>query len=197
MFGFGWNSRGAMYSKCCLLSQTERCFGKKPCCSFLVFSGAYFRALVRLIVEKVEDKWRGVFSSRGCLGCFTKPTLIIAVDEPSKGLKIQGRAVRKSSVSEDIWSSSTLDMDNSALQSQRSISLISTSNQALDPQSTSTSTLNPPEFVNHVGTLHMRVYLEPASIFLNPSLLLRWLTFSSMFGIRRVCMIEQPKPRKL
>ncbi|XP_048332124.1 uncharacterized protein LOC107409467 isoform X3 [Ziziphus jujuba] len=85
----------------------------------------------------------------GCLGCFTKPTLIIAVDEPSKGLKIQGRAVRKSSVSEDIWSSSTLDMDNSALQSQRSISLISTSNQALDPQSTSTSTLNPPEFVNH------------------------------------------------
>lgn len=87
--------------------------------------------------------------SRGCLGCFTKPALVTAVDEPSKGLKIQGRPVRKSSVSEDIWSSSTVDMDTSALQSQRSISSISTANQALNPQSTSISTLKPPEFVNH------------------------------------------------
>ncbi|KAH7524655.1 hypothetical protein FEM48_Zijuj06G0142600 [Ziziphus jujuba var. spinosa] len=108
----------------------------------LVLSHAW--GVLIIFVVKPDSK-----QSRGCLGCFTKPTLIIAVDEPSKGLKIQGRAVRKSSVSEDIWSSSTLDMDNSALQSQRSISLISTSNQALDPQSTSTSTLNPPEFVNH------------------------------------------------
>ncbi|KAK6941663.1 protein of unknown function DUF4050, partial [Dillenia turbinata] len=70
--------------------------------------------------------------SRGCLGCCTKPTPIIAVDEPSKGLKIQGRSVKKASISEDFWSSSTYEMDNSAIQSQRSVSSISTSNQPLN-----------------------------------------------------------------
>ncbi|KAI3870391.1 hypothetical protein MKW92_045262 [Papaver armeniacum] len=68
----------------------------------------------------------------GCLGCCTKPAPIIAVDEPSKGLRIQGRT-----------------MDNSAIQSQRSVSSISTSNQTLDSQSGAGSTSNPPEFVNH------------------------------------------------
>ncbi|KAM7459491.1 hypothetical protein LguiA_036485 [Lonicera macranthoides] len=86
--------------------------------------------------------------SRGCLGCFRKPRLIIAVDEPSKGLKIQGRGVQKPScLSEDFWSSSTFEMDNSAVQSQRSVSSISTSNQPLDTQCGASS--NPPEFINH------------------------------------------------
>ncbi|XP_077211013.1 uncharacterized protein LOC143846465 isoform X2 [Tasmannia lanceolata] len=85
----------------------------------------------------------------GCLGCCTKSTPIIAVDEPSKGLKIQGRSVKKTSISEDFWSTSTYEMDNSGIQSQRSISSISTSNQALDPHSGVASTSNPPEFVNH------------------------------------------------
>lgn len=85
--------------------------------------------------------------SRGCLGCCTKPQLIIAVDKPSKGLKIQGRAVKKSSIPEDIWSSSTYEMDNSAVQSQRSIS--STSNQNLEPHGGRGSTSNPSEFVNN------------------------------------------------
>ncbi|KAI3955467.1 hypothetical protein MKW92_007169, partial [Papaver armeniacum] len=40
-------------------------------------------------------------------------------------------------------------MDNSAIQSQRSVSSISTSNQTLDSQSGACSTSNPPEFVNH------------------------------------------------
>ncbi|GKV03268.1 hypothetical protein SLEP1_g15602 [Rubroshorea leprosula] len=84
--------------------------------------------------------------SRGCFGCFGKDPVITAVDEPSKGLKIQGRPVKKSSISEDFWGTSTGEMDNSTIQSQRSISSISISNQSLDPSS---STSNPSEFVNH------------------------------------------------
>ncbi|KAM0944909.1 hypothetical protein DsansV1_C11g0114021 [Dioscorea sansibarensis] len=84
---------------------------------------------------------------RGCLGCCTKPTPIIAVDEPSKGLRIQGRTVRKPSISEDFWSTSTYEMENSGVQSQRSVSSISTSAQTLDAGSGSSS--NPAEFVNH------------------------------------------------
>lgn len=87
--------------------------------------------------------------SRGCLGCCTKPPFIISVDEPSKGLKIQGHRVKKHSITEDFWSSSTCEMDNSTFPSQRSVSSISTSNQVLDPNSSSGSTSNPPEFVNH------------------------------------------------
>eukprot|EP00262_Sarcandra_glabra_P018494 TRINITY_DN665_c0_g2_i1.p1 TRINITY_DN665_c0_g2~~TRINITY_DN665_c0_g2_i1.p1 ORF type:complete len:161 (-),score=26.58 TRINITY_DN665_c0_g2_i1:240-722(-) len=87
--------------------------------------------------------------SRGCLGCCTKPTPIIAVDEPSKGLKIQGRTINKPTVSEDFWSTSTYEMENSGVQSQRSISSMSTSNQTLDSHSASGSSSNPPEFVNH------------------------------------------------
>ncbi|KAJ8644681.1 hypothetical protein MRB53_006429 [Persea americana] len=84
----------------------------------------------------------------GCLGCCTKATPIIAVDEPSKGLKIQGRTVRKPSLSEDFWSTSTYEMENSGVHSQRSVSSISTSNQISDAHGAG-STSNPPEFVNH------------------------------------------------
>ncbi|XP_057967922.1 uncharacterized protein LOC131157637 isoform X2 [Malania oleifera] len=87
--------------------------------------------------------------NRGCLGCCTKPTPIIAVDEPSKGLKIQGRTVKRGSISEDFWSSSTCEMDNSAIQSQRSISSISTSNQPTNHFSGGGSTGSNSEFVNH------------------------------------------------
>lgn len=84
--------------------------------------------------------------SRGWFGCFTKPSLIIKVDEPSKGLKIQGRKVKRPSLSEDFWSSSAFEMESSSVQSQRSISSISISNQPLVP---SGSTSHPSEFVNH------------------------------------------------
>ncbi|ONK81060.1 uncharacterized protein A4U43_C01F24790 [Asparagus officinalis] len=86
--------------------------------------------------------------NRGCLGCCTKPTPITAVDEPSKGLKIQGRTVRKPSISEDLWSTSTYEMDNSGIQSQRSISSMSTSTQPVDHNGAG-STSSPTEFVNH------------------------------------------------
>ncbi|KAK3002512.1 hypothetical protein RJ639_021424, partial [Escallonia herrerae] len=87
--------------------------------------------------------------SRGCFGCCAKSTPIIAVDEPSKGLKIQGQAVKKPSISEDFWSTSTCDMENSAVQSQRSVSSISISNQSLSQYSGTGSTSNHSEFVNH------------------------------------------------
>ncbi|CAK7345490.1 unnamed protein product [Dovyalis caffra] len=83
----------------------------------------------------------------GCFGCCTKPTPIIAVDEPSKGLRIQGRAVKKPSMSDDFWSTSTCDLDNSTVQSQRSISSISVSNQNLSSSTAGISSNS--EFVNH------------------------------------------------
>ncbi|KAJ4957460.1 hypothetical protein NE237_024571 [Protea cynaroides] len=100
-------------------------------------------------MERFRKKWNAFFSSRGCLGCCTKPAPIIAVDEPSKRLRIQGRTVKKPSISEDFWSTSSFEMDNSAVPSQRSISSISTSNQTVDPNGGSSSSINHPESVNH------------------------------------------------
>ncbi|KAK6151775.1 hypothetical protein DH2020_014410 [Rehmannia glutinosa] len=78
-----------------------------------------------------------------CIGCCVKSQPIIAVDEPSKGLRIQGQAVKKPSISDDFWSTSTCDLENSTIQSQRSYSSISIPNQSL------ASASNHPEFVNH------------------------------------------------
>ncbi|KMZ68635.1 hypothetical protein ZOSMA_234G00090 [Zostera marina] len=86
--------------------------------------------------------------SSSCLGCCTKSTPIIAVDEPTNGLKIQGRSVEKPGISDDFWSTSTHEMDNSGVQSMRSISSISTSVQGHD-QHALANTSNPLEFVNH------------------------------------------------
>ncbi|GAY45832.1 hypothetical protein CUMW_092410 [Citrus unshiu] len=82
---------------------------------------------------------------RGCFGCCNKPTLVTAVDEPSKGLRIQGRTVKKPSILEDFWSSSTCEMDNNVVQS-RSLSSISISNQPLDPSTGTSGANNPQEF---------------------------------------------------
>ncbi|CAA3007846.1 Hypothetical predicted protein [Olea europaea subsp. europaea] len=84
-----------------------------------------------------------------CFGCCAKSQPIIAVDEPSKGLRIQGQEVKKPSISEDFWSTSTCDMDNSQVHSQRSLSSISLSNQSLNLYSGTGSTSNCTEFVNH------------------------------------------------
>ncbi|KAF2299668.1 hypothetical protein GH714_002292 [Hevea brasiliensis] len=87
--------------------------------------------------------------SSSCLGCYKKPTLITSVDEPSKGSKIQGQTVKKPSISEEFWTTSTCDMDKSAVQSQGSMSSISTINQTHDLHGGSSSTSAPAEFVNH------------------------------------------------
>ncbi|XP_045830094.1 uncharacterized protein LOC123921550 isoform X1 [Trifolium pratense] len=84
----------------------------------------------------------------GCVGCYKRPALVTTVEGPStKGLTKQGKAVEKPSTSEDFWTTSTHDMDNSIVQSQGSISSTSLNNQAVAPHGSSSN--NPPEFVNH------------------------------------------------
>jgi hypothetical protein len=88
----------------------------------------------------------GLQQSRGCFGC-AQPTPIIAVDEPAKGLRIQGRSVKRHNLSDDFWSSSPHEMENSALQSRHSMSSISTAAQPND-QHASGSSSSPNDFVN-------------------------------------------------
>jgi hypothetical protein len=84
--------------------------------------------------------------SRGCFGC-AQPTPIIAVDEPTKGLRIQGRSIKRLSVSEDFWSTSPHEMENSAFHSRHSMSSMSAAAQPNDQQAAGSSS-NPKEFVN-------------------------------------------------
>ncbi|KAK7311874.1 hypothetical protein RJT34_10315 [Clitoria ternatea] len=85
----------------------------------------------------------------GCFGCFPKPSGILSMDEASKGQQTQGQAMNKDNRSEDFWSSSALEVDQSALQSQRSLSSIVTPTHASDPQSSAGIQIDSPEFVNH------------------------------------------------
>lgn len=71
------------------------------------------------------------------------------MDEASVGLRTQGQAVKKDNRSEDFWSSSAFEIDQYALQSQKSISSIGISNHPSDPQSSAGIEIDPPEFVNH------------------------------------------------
>jgi hypothetical protein len=84
--------------------------------------------------------------SRGCFGC-AQPTPIIAVDEPTKGLRIQGRLIKRHSVSEDFWSTSPHEMENNAFHSRHSMSSMSAAAQPNDQQAAGSSS-NPKEFVN-------------------------------------------------
>ncbi|KAM2957952.1 hypothetical protein FF2_024870 [Malus domestica] len=86
--------------------------------------------------------------SSGCLACYSKNAPKTKVNEPPKRLLNEHRTEKKPSISEDFWTTSTWDMDNSAVQSQGSISSIST-NQTLDPHGGSGSNSTPSEFVNH------------------------------------------------
>ncbi|KAK8602154.1 hypothetical protein V6N13_058193 [Hibiscus sabdariffa] len=101
-------------------------------------------------VNSLIGTWIGDFlvCMGGCFGCCTKPTPVIAVDQPSKGLRIQGRKVRKPSISDDFWSTtSTYDLESIAFQSQKSLSSISTSNPT-PSQCSSTGGLANSAFVN-------------------------------------------------
>lgn len=84
-----------------------------------------------------------------CLGCYTKPTPVTSVDEPSKGLQTPWMKVKRASASEDIWSTSTRDLENSALHSHRSISSISMTNHCLNNNGGTDEATNNSEFVNH------------------------------------------------
>lgn len=98
-----------------------------------------------------------------------KPTPIIAVDEPAKGLRIQGQLLRKPTISDGFWSSSTCDLDYSAIQSQRSISSLNTSNQILYHSSGPSTTGAHPEFVNQ-GEFKTRFGLFPLDVLIYSSL---------------------------
>ncbi|XP_022152159.1 uncharacterized protein LOC111019947 [Momordica charantia] len=85
----------------------------------------------------------------GCLGSCTKPKLRTKRNNPLKGLPIQCRGLKKPSISEDFWTTSTFDVDNSAGQSQGSMSSMSTINQMHDPHGSSGNVHNTSEFINH------------------------------------------------
>ncbi|KAL7191430.1 hypothetical protein ACSBR2_023498 [Camellia fascicularis] len=86
-------------------------------------------------------------SLSGCLGIHCKSKLITSISEPLKRPKLQEQKASKLSISEDFWTTNTCEMDNSAVQSQGSISSISTSTLTVDPHGTS-SRNTPSEFVN-------------------------------------------------
>ncbi|KAH7565046.1 hypothetical protein JRO89_XS09G0119300 [Xanthoceras sorbifolium] len=86
--------------------------------------------------------------SSGCLGCYTKPKLVNSANQPSKELRVQGHTSKKPSLLEDFWTTSTCDMDNSAVQSQGSISSIGANNLTLDTGGAGSAS-GPSEFVNH------------------------------------------------
>lgn len=83
----------------------------------------------------------------GWLACFSKPKVIQSRDVPIENIETRVRRVGKPSIPDDIWSSSTVDMDHSTVQSQGSMSSISTS-QTLNAHG-GTSSGGTPEFVNH------------------------------------------------
>ncbi|XP_057514649.1 uncharacterized protein LOC130796332 isoform X2 [Actinidia eriantha] len=86
--------------------------------------------------------------SSGCLGSHNKPKLIASIDEPLKGPRLQGQKISKPSISEDFWTTSTCEMDSSAVYSRGSMSSISTSNLAIDPHGSGSGNISS-EFVNH------------------------------------------------
>ncbi|KAH1067317.1 hypothetical protein J1N35_032304 [Gossypium stocksii] len=104
------------------------------------FEASLFFSIILRFLYYYGCKFDGFFFQlrRGCFGCF------IAVDDPSKRLKIKGRKAKRSSCSEDFWNSSGCEMEHSGVQSQGSISSTNASN--LDP---SGSRSHPSEFVNH------------------------------------------------
>ncbi|KAK4375230.1 hypothetical protein RND71_005907 [Anisodus tanguticus] len=121
-------------------------FERKSFCSVLVYFGEYLRALIDMMMEKLKEKCRLFVIS--CLGCCMSSPHVISADKPSKGVKVPRKRLRKASLRDDFWSSSACEMENSTFPSQRSISSISTSNQALDLHSNSGTTNNTSEFVN-------------------------------------------------
>ncbi|GMI92489.1 hypothetical protein like AT5G25360 [Hibiscus trionum] len=96
-------------------------------------------------MEAFRAKCKSLFNSRGCFGCFTKPSLISAVDDPSQGQRVQGHKVKRSNFSDDFWNSSACEMEHSGVRSQRSGSSKNNASN-LDP---SVSASQPPDFVNH------------------------------------------------
>ncbi|CAN6907448.1 unnamed protein product [Brassica oleracea] len=86
---------------------------------------------------------RSINGSSGCVACYRERSRATETskDPPSPPFIAQ----KKPNVSEDFWSTSTVDMDNITFPSQGSIS---SSNQTFDSQSAARNLNAPPEFVN-------------------------------------------------
>ncbi|XP_006412484.2 uncharacterized protein LOC18029961 [Eutrema salsugineum] len=130
---------------CCssFLTKTRTQFSKTSCCSFFQFLAAYFQALPIWLMESLRSKCKTlIINSLNCFG-YSKSgrSSVVEVDEPSKGLKIQGKVVKKGcGSSDDFWSTGTCDMDHNITIRSQSL------NPPFDPPC---STSNSTEFVNH------------------------------------------------
>ncbi|GMH04519.1 hypothetical protein Nepgr_006359 [Nepenthes gracilis] len=96
----------------------------------------------------------------GCLGNRTKQACILAADKPLKGPPHHGRIGEKFCKLDYLSTTSTYDIDNSAAQSQRSISSLNTSNQSFCGDLGSGSTSGNNEFVNHGLLLWNQIRLQ-------------------------------------
>ncbi|XP_018449423.1 uncharacterized protein LOC108820896 isoform X1 [Raphanus sativus] len=83
----------------------------------------------------------------GCLACYREPRTTETLKDPP--LNPTSKTFKKPNASEDFWSTSTVDMDNTTFPSQGSIS---SSNQTFESQSGARNSNPPPppppEFVN-------------------------------------------------
>ncbi|XP_054798754.1 uncharacterized protein LOC129303453 isoform X3 [Prosopis cineraria] len=96
----------------------------------LMFSGDFFRAFVLSIVEKLEFIFKRPFRSRGCIGYSTIPRANTLMDGAS-----EVQTVKEDKRSEDLSSSCTFEMDQSAAQSIGTPNLPSVPQTSADPQS--------------------------------------------------------------
>ncbi|CAH8389113.1 unnamed protein product [Eruca vesicaria subsp. sativa] len=80
----------------------------------------------------------------GCLACYREPRPTETLKDPPFNSTAK-KFKKKPNVSEDFWSTSTVDMDNTTFPSQGSIS---SSNHTFDSQSGARNLNPPPEFVN-------------------------------------------------
>ncbi|CAN7041174.1 unnamed protein product [Brassica oleracea var. botrytis] len=99
-------------------------------------------SLTNAIISKLKGKRE---NSSGCVACYRepRPTETPLKDPPFNPI---AQTVNKPSVSEDLWSTSTVDMDNTTFPSQGGS--VSSSNQTFDSQSVARNSNPPPEFVN-------------------------------------------------
>ncbi|XP_071720517.1 uncharacterized protein [Rutidosis leptorrhynchoides] len=99
---------------------------------------------MRWVMKNLKGILCSLFDSRSCLGCPKVP--FMNNDKKPIGSFVKDDATNKANAVQDLWSSSTREMDNSAAQSQLSASSVSMSNPNLDGHCSSGN--NPSEFVN-------------------------------------------------
>ncbi|CAH8305942.1 unnamed protein product [Eruca vesicaria subsp. sativa] len=123
------------------LIKTQTQFIETSCLSFFLFLATYFQLSI-CFMESLKSKCKTLIKTINCFGNRKSGrSLVVEVDEPSKGLKIQGKVVKKGCGSSDgFWSTSTYDMDHNDIISSQS------SNPPFDPHC---RTRHSTQFVNH------------------------------------------------